>query len=58
MSGRWTIDPGYRDFPSTIWWEYGTGEAMEPEEALRNHTDNDQFEAAYDALAALINGDW
>jgi hypothetical protein len=47
-AGRWVVDDG-----PTIWWEFGTGEAMEPEQALRNHVDNQQFEAAYDALAAL-----
>lgn len=51
-SGRWVDDDG------TIWWEFGAGEAMEPAEALQNYTDNQQFDAAYAALAALINGDF
>lgn len=50
--GRWVLDDG------TVWWEFGAGEAMEPETALHNHVDNQQFDAAYEALAALINGDW
>jgi hypothetical protein len=54
--GRWVNDQAEGE-ESTIWWEFGAGEAMEPEQALRNHADNQQFEAAYRALVALINGD-
>ncbi len=49
--GRWVVDEG------VIWWEFGAGESMEPDEALRNHIDNQQHDAAYEAFRALINGD-
>jgi hypothetical protein len=50
IEGHWVIDDG-----TVIWWEFGSGEAMEPQEALRNHPDNQQFDAAYDALVALLS---
>ena len=46
---RWVLDEG------TIWFEVENGGALEPEEALRNHVDNEYFDDAYDALAELIN---
>jgi len=60
-AARWTVDRGGRwtvehvDDADTLWWEFGTGEAMEPWDALDASDQlNDQFTPAYDALVALV----